>query len=193
MVPAAIVLALFAGAASAAPLVTEQAPQRNNSLWFYSLETSSDSDHSDLKRCGQINAAAFVPAALFEPQHALALRAYVAATVKLYRTPVLNTSVQFGKCASVGYTNCDSGVQGIGWATSGLMGPICGARCGCNFEGACSPRGNFPGIPSCKNLPSCKNVPDQPEKGRFCSLCGPSTACPGCADGTVTIELCYQK
>ena len=185
MLPAAIVLALFASTAPAAPLVNRQ---QNNSLWFYSLDIEVG-----LKRCGQIDAAPFVPAALFQPQHALALRAYVAATVKLYRTPVLNTSVQFGKCSSVGYTNCGSGVQGIGWTPGGIMGPVCGARCGCNFQGACSPEGNFPGIPSCEKLPYCKDQPDDPAAGKFCSLCGPSTACPGCVDNTVTIELCYPE
>ena len=187
MVPAAILLALFAGAATAAPFVPE--PQRNNSLWFYSLDVSDPNS----RRCGQINAASYIPAALFEPQHKLALAAYVAATVKLYRTPVLNTSVQFGKCDSVGYTDCGSGVQGIGWTPGGIMGPVCGTRCGCNFNGACSPAGNFPGIPSCKDLPRCRDQVDDPAAGKWCSLCGPSTACPGCEDGTVTIELCYQK
>eukprot|EP01050_Picozoa_sp_SAG11_P031809 SAG11_NODE_10045_length_861_cov_1.073491_1_plen_195_part_00 len=190
MVLTVTVLVLLAGASSAAPLVIEQqAPQQqqhNNSLWFYSLQVEPG-----LKRCGQINAAPFVPVALFEPRHVFALRAYVEATVKLYRTPLLNTSVQFGQCSSVGYTVCDSAVQGIGWTPRSIMGPICGSRCGCNFQGACSPVGNFPGIPSCENLPYCKDQPDVPAAGKFCSLCGPSTACPGCGPGaTVTIELC---
>ena len=55
----------------AAPLATEQpreaslraAASANNSLWFYSLDLDPPSD----RRCGQINAAPFVPAELFGP------------------------------------------------------------------------------------------------------------------------------
>ena len=42
-------------------------------------------------------------------------------------------------------------------------------------------------------LPGCKDQPDEPEKGRFCSLCGPTTACPGCSQDTVIITLCYKN
>jgi hypothetical protein len=41
--------------------------------------------------------------------------------------------------------------------------------------------------------PCCKDQPDEPEKGQFCSLCGPSTACPGCVDNTVVVTLCYGQ
>lgn len=71
------------------------------------------------------------------------------------------------------------------------MGPVCGERCQCNFRGACTPAGNFPGFPECSQLPTCRDVPDDPTADIFCSLCSPSTACPGCARDTVTIGLCY--
>ena len=157
-------------------------------LWFKSLDDRLPS----LKRCGEIDAAPYMPAALFRPENLLELAAYAAATVHLYRTPVVDTAVTLGRCASAGYSVCGSGVQGIGWTPGALMGPVCGARCGCNFNGACTPAGNFPGFPSCEALPTCRDQPDDPSAGRFCSLCGPSTACPGCTSGTITIGLCYQ-
>lgn len=155
----------------------------DNELWFRSFD--------DNARCGEINAAPYMPAALFEPRNFLKLLAYAAVTVRLYRTPVLNTAVELGRCAGAGYGVCGAGVQGIGWTPNGLMGPVCGERCRCNFQGACSPAGRFPGFPSCSGLPSCRDVPDDPRAGEFCSLCSPSTACPDCVQNTVTIGLCY--
>ena len=147
----------------------------------------------DLQRCGEVNAAPYMPASLFEPRNLPKLLAYAEVTVRLYRTPVLNTAVEVGRCSEEGYNNCRSGVQGIGWIPGSLMGPVCGERCQCNFNRACSPVGSFPGIPSCENLPACRDVPDDPSAGEFCSLCSPSTACPGCTGNTVTIGLCYKS
>ena len=133
-----------------------------------------------------------MPADLFLPRNFLKLLAYVEVTVRLYRTPALNTAVALGRCSAIGYDDCAGGVQGIGWTPGGIMGPVCGEWCGCNFQGACSPAGNFPGFSSCSGLPTCRDVPDDPAAGEFCSLCSPSTACPGCVRSTVSIRLCYQ-
>ena len=59
MLPAAIVLAMFASTASAAPLVTRQAAQQNNSLWFYSLD-----NEVGLKRPDRLAKAAAAAAAV---------------------------------------------------------------------------------------------------------------------------------
>jgi hypothetical protein len=89
------------------------------------------------------------------------------------------TALKLGTCASIGYTVGPSGIQGIVWAPASLMGPVCSKQCGCSFNGA------SPG------LPGCTDRADDPAAHRFCSLCGPDTACPGCISGTVTIRLYY--
>ena len=148
-------------------------------LWFYSIDTSTT-----FPRCGEVDAAPFMPSALFEPENLLELAAYAEATVRLYRTPVLNTATELGRCASIGYTDHGGTVDGIGWTPGDLMGPVCSDRCGCNFQASNFPAGSA-------SLPACQDVPDDPSKGAFCSLCGPSTSCDGCRGGTVTIELYY--
>jgi hypothetical protein len=63
-----------------------------------------------------------------------------------------------------------------------LMGPICAAQCGCDFQGL-----------GPADLPACTDAPDDPSEDKFCSLCGPTTACPGCTDGTgVTVQSFRQ-
>ena len=167
--------------------VAQNSATGTNQLWFRSFDAPVPS----LQRCGEIDAAPYMPAELFEPRHFLQLLAYGEVTVRLYRTPVLNTATELGRCSEAGYTSCGASVQGISWIPGGLMGPVCGERCGCNFRGACSPAGSFPGFPECSQLPFCRDVPDDPTEDRFCSLCGPTTACPGCSSDTVTIGLCY--
>lgn len=176
--------------------VTAQVAQNqvtgSNSLWFRSFDGTPGSSFA---RCGEIDAAPYMPADLFQPRHFLNLLAYAEATVMLYRAPVSlrGEAVELGRCSGAGYTNCVGGVQGIAWLPGSLMGPVCGERCGCNYNGACSRAGNFPGIPSCENLPTCRDVTDDPDAGEFCSLCSPSTACPGCnAGNTVVVGLCYE-
>ena len=175
--------------------VTAQVAQNqatgSNSLWFRSFNGVG----SSFARCGEIDAAPYMPSDLFQPRHFLNLLAYAEATVMLYRAPVSlrGEAVELGRCSGAGYTDCYGGVQGIAWLPGSLMGPVCGERCGCNYNGACTRAGNFPGIPSCENLPTCRDVPDDPDAGEFCSLCSPSTACPGCnAGNTVVVGLCYE-
>ena len=170
--------------------VAQNSATGTNQLWFRSFDAPVPS----LQRCGEIDAAPYMPASLFEPRNFLSLVAYAEATVRLYRTPSGTRDgrpVELGRCAAAGYSECRGGVQGISWF-SNMMGPVCGERCQCNFNGQCSPAGNFPGIPQCSGLPFCRDVADDPTNGEFCSLCSPSTACPGCSSGsTVTIGLCY--
>lgn len=167
-------------------------------LWFWSIDESSRTGPpaNNSARCGEVDAAPFMPAALFDrtkPLNFAALVAYAAATERFYPKPVGNSStkLQVGRCRDQAanwvcnptgngsnYTSCDAGVQGVVWTPGSLMGPVCQERCQCSFNGA------VPG------LPLCKDRPDNPSASKWCSLCGPSTACPGCAGDTVTIGLC---
>ena len=81
----------------------------NNQLWFRSFDAPLPS----LQRCGEIDAAPYMPASLFEPRNFLKLLAYAEVTVRLYRTPVLDTAVELGRCTGAGYDVCGAGVQGI--------------------------------------------------------------------------------
>ena len=150
-------------------------PGPENHLYFYSTD--------GIGRCGEVDAAPFMPATLFEPANLLALAAYAEAAIRLYTNPMRGaTALKLGQCASIGYTHCGGRVQGIGWTPSALMGPVCAEQCECNYEGAST----IPG------LPYCKDQPDDPEAGKWCSLCGPTTSCADCVAGSVTISL-YDK
>jgi hypothetical protein len=146
-----------------------------NQLWFRSFDAPVPS----LQRCGEVDAAPYMPASLFEPRNFLSLLAYAEATVSLYRTPVSGLPVEVGRCTEAGYSVCGAGIQGIGWF-GGMMGTTCAVRCQCSF-----------GFPLQPGLPRCVDEVDDPAAGRFCSLCGPTTACPGCVSNTVSIGLCY--
>lgn len=151
----------------------------NHHLYFY----ATDAPVPSFLRCGEVDAAPFMPASLFEPANALSLAAYVEATLKLYvnPNPLADGPLKLGRCSSIGYTVSGGGVQGISWfGRGGLMSTVCADRCQCSFLGS-GPAG----------LPDCTDQPDQPEAGRFCSLCGPTTACPGCTANTVVISLFY--
>ena len=164
-------------------------------LFFRSLDGNSRNP-----RCGEVDAAPYMPAAIFEPRNILNLAAYAEATVRLYRTPLLDTPVSLGRCAAVGFDHGGtSGVQGITWAPNSILSPVCQERCGCRV-GSCQVRcprnadGSFNGAlcdtPACA-FPGCTDEPDDPDSGNFCSLCGPTTACPGCVQGTVSVNLWY--
>jgi len=153
-----------------------------NHLFFYALDQTLPS----FKRCGEVDAAPYMPKELFLPKNKMALRAYVDATVKLYTVPVLGMGVKLGRCSSVGFTQHGGAVQGISW-TSNMMGPVCAARCGCNYQGQYT--GKF-----ARNLPYCKgSYKNNPKGGNYCSLCGTQTSCPGCTAGTVVVQLYYQN
>ena len=159
-------------------------------LYFHSIDKL-------MRTCGHVDAAPFMPAELFEPANIVALWTYVTFTTSLYTNPNTRaTPLASGKCTNkhnvglaiykpTGTGGAPTGtVSGINWfggskGPGTLMGPICAAKCGCDFKGL-GPAG----------LPACTDAPDDPSKDRFCSLCGPTTACPGCKDGTdVTIQL----
>ena len=122
-----------------------------------------------------------MPASLFLPANRLELAAYAEVTIQGYHVSQFSgdnaTKLKLGRCKNlkpVPYPVCGASIQGIGWTPSSLMKPACLAKCGCTW-------------------PSCPDVADQPKAGKFCSLCGRTSACPGCTGGTVTIGLCYLK
>ena len=127
-------------------------------LYFYWVNTFGDGSlcKNGFCRCGDIDAASRMPAELFEPQNIVALARYVTLTVKSYSSLGMgNQTLGLGRCnQKTNYTCGGSGVQGINWVTSALMQPICKAQCDCNY-------------------PACRDQPDDPEAGKFCSLCGP--------------------
>jgi uncharacterized surface protein with fasciclin (FAS1) repeats len=151
-------------------------------LYFHSLDESLP----QFKRCGEVDAAPHMPAALFEPDHFPELVAYAEATVRLYTVPVLGTAVRLGSCAAAGYPVRGGSVQGIPWLTFGLMGPVCARECGCSYNGAAPST-----TAGAAELPLCQqHLAD----GKWCSLCAPKTACPSCAvSNTVNIDLYYMR
>ena len=149
----------------------------NAHLWF----NSQDAPVPSLKRCGEVDAAPFMPASLFLPSNRLELAAYAEVTIQGYHVSHFSftnaTKLKLGRCKNLkplAYPVCGAAIQGIGWTPSSLMKPTCLAKCGCTW-------------------PSCPDIADKPKAGEFCSLCGRTSACPGCSSGTVTIGLCYPK
>jgi len=140
-------------------------------LWFRSTDPV-------LGWCGEVDAAPYMPAEIFEPLNFLSLIAYAEVTTQLYTSPPYSngdpsraTPLVVGRCSGIDYNLYNGVLSGITWfGDDTLMGPVCAEQCGCNFEGQ-----------SKIHLPACEDVPDDPSTGSFCSLCGPTTACPGCS------------
>ena len=165
----------------------------DNHLYFHSINAGGD--------CGHVDAAPYMPAELFEPENIVQLFLYTTFTTSLWVGGQLGSTqrVTVGACTNknnVGgkifkpsvppslFTANWFGESGSPGAP-GLMGPVCADRCGCNFQGLLVPP-KWGG----KDLPACTDKPDDPAKGEFCSLCGPTTACPGCQQGKgVVVEL----
>ena len=155
----------------------------NHHLFFFANDTRSY--YAGGSRCGEVDAAPYMPAALFEPRNYLALATYSEATIRLYgKVPDqrgMPGALKQGRCASIGYDKFDGYVKGVEWAPGSLMGPVCAKHCHCSFQGAGG-----------EDLPPCRDRPDDPRAGTFCSLCGPTGFCPGCVGGNVSIELYAQ-
>jgi len=153
-------------------------------LWF----RSTFLDWQRVDWCGEIDAAPYMPADIFQPENFLSLLAYAQLTIRTYVNPNdAATPLVLGDCSRIGF-NVYNGVLFFGTDSNGvrqrsdvswfgdggtsygkfgrMMGSVCAVQCACDF------RGNGPGA-----LPACIDSPDDPSSGRFCSLCGPSTAC----------------
>ena len=165
-------LAGFAAEVAAATTVDANG---DHHLWFRTTDPA-------LGWCGEIDAAPFMPAEIFQPTHFLSLIAYADVTLNLYTNPNPRaTPLALGKCSGINYNKYNGQLTGVSWfggngtpngGGGSLMGNVCAVQCGCSFGGI------GPGA-----LPACIDLPDYPSAGRFCSLCGPSTACPGCGAG----------
>ena len=154
----------------------------DNHLYFHSINAGGD--------CGHIDAAPYMPAELFEPENIVQLFLYTTFTTSLWVGGQLGSTqrVTVGACTNknnVGgkiYKPSEppSLFEANWFGESGsLMGPVCADKCGCDFQGL-----------GPADLPACTDAPDDPAKGEFCSLCGPTTACPGCRQGKgVVVEL----
>ena len=143
------------------PAVVDSLKQSNvtsNHLWFYWVNTFGDPSlcKNGVCRCGDIDAAARMPAELFKPENKLALEKYTTLTLKFFSSLGMGTEkLKLGQCKQETNYTCDGGgVQGINWVTDALMRPICKKQCDCTY-------------------PSCPDQPDDPANGTFCSLCGP--------------------
>jgi hypothetical protein len=124
-----------------------------------------------------------MPADIFQPRHFLNLVAYAELTISTYINPNERaTALVLGQCSGIGYSLYNGILSDVSWFGDGgtsygrfgrMMGSVCAVQCACDF------RKNGPGA-----LPACIDLPDYPSSGRFCSLCGPSTACgsAGCSD-----------
>jgi len=130
----------------------------DNHLWFYYVNTFGRPDlcKNGICRCGDIDAAARMPAELFLPENKAELEEYTNLTLEFFSSLGMGSDkLKLGQCNQETDYICDGGgVQGINWVTDALMSPICKKQCDCAY-------------------PSCPDVPDDPANGKFCSLCGP--------------------
>lgn len=146
-------------------------------LWFkrYADRYSTGLSIYDQNSCGEVNAAPYMGAYLFEPKNAAALAAYIKFSLgSTHAYPNV-----LGRCADptsafdpgsastnlggVAYTipAVESGDEI--WNNGFDMNGICRKQCDCSYTcNVCAP-GKDP----------CTDVPDDPKKGKFCSLCGP--------------------
>ena len=134
------------------------APGGGNHCWFRGVSCTEFAN--DLCRCGEIDAASRMPAAIFEPQNAVALQRYINITVEFYSYTLNGENVgpgplEVGRCSDIGYKDFAAKENGPWVAGKDLMGPICLQQCKCTYGR------------------TCKDRPDEPDAGFFCSLCGP--------------------
>lgn len=105
-----------------------------NHLWFYYLENGTKQSpeycENGFCRCGEIDAAQRMPAALFNPLNTRALTNYASLTIKYYSSLGKDYTggrrLALGRCKdkaaftnkhglTTNYKCCGSGVQGINW------------------------------------------------------------------------------
>ena len=139
---------------SAAPVELTSNATNGHHLWFRGFKPAGTVWKPDIYSCGEVDAAPRMPAALFHPSNAAALKAYVDITLALYVAGPykLDVHLELGRCADKRYTKKTLYPYQVNWAPIQLMGGICKSQCNCDF-------------------PNCPDVPDDP--GTWCSLCGP--------------------
>lgn len=140
-------------------------PPATNHLWFRGFTCRQNGRFAKACQCGEVDAAARMPASLFDPSNKAALERYISITEEFYKyqyAPTLS-KLEVGRCRDTGvYTSGgQGGISGISWTNKALIGPICKEQC---------PNGGG----------------DDPANGKFCSLCGPKYNSP------ISIKL-YQN
>ena len=142
-----------------------------NHLWFSGF---TDQGYGNIL-CGEADAGPRMPAAIFEPSNAAALKAYEDITLALYGDYTYGSKqdldLKLGRCADTGYTRKQQYAMKVDWAPTQLMDGICADKCHCNF---CQ-NNTVALVHKCEKspLPFCKDAPDDPRAAKWCSLCGP--------------------
>jgi uncharacterized surface protein with fasciclin (FAS1) repeats len=191
--PEQVIIDAFTVAADVRAATTTDA-SGNKALYFHAIKFAIPS-RDEPEKCGEVNAAPYMPAEMFEAQNFPALLAYAQVTLDLYVNPNPRAApnLKLGRCSPLGYTVRENDdVDNVSWfgamtaagpIGTSLMVQTCAARCQCSWPGSQS------------GLPACTDVPDDPAAGSWCSLCGPSTACTGCTGSNrngVTIRMFRQ-
>ena len=145
-------------------------------LYFYWVNQAAG-------RCGEVDAAPWMPKDLFEPSHKLRLLLYAQATISLFGIPSgpQPGDLALGRCKDHGFPVDGHRVIGSTWTPMDLQGPICMVRCKCQWwDTHVFPASGYKPA-GAAGLQNCTDVPDDPNTGHYCSLCGPSA--PGNCDG----------
>ena len=89
-------------------------PTEGNHLWFYWVNTEGDPSlcKNGFCRCGDIDAAARMPAELFKPENKLALEKYTTLTLEFFSSLGMGTEkLKLGRCKQE--TNYTCGPSGV--------------------------------------------------------------------------------
>ena len=170
-----IALALVLASTTAAEAVTatlllEPTNNATNHLFFYWKNAAYN-------RCGDVDAAPRMPAALFAPENKAALQAYINVTIDLFHIKDGNpsdpqrTQLEQGTCKENDFGTLLPGCPSrkphcanpnpimAEWAPTKMMQIVCDTSCNCDY-------------------PDCPDVPDDPTTKHWCSLCGPKFNAP---------------
>ena len=88
--------------------------EKGNHLWFYWVNTDGDPSlcKNGVCRCGDIDAAARMPAELFKPENKLALEKYTTLTLEFFSSLGMGTEkLKLGRCKQE--TNYTCGPSGV--------------------------------------------------------------------------------
>ena len=173
------------------------------SLWFksYRSKYSTGVGIFDLT-CGEVDAAPFMSPDLFEPKNHAYLLAYERFTIAGFGGGG-DGGLNLGRCADPlvpfdpNYNNIANNGQvpftvlaltsapqfwdqlytRAGKDSPSNMQDLCSKQCGCCYPNtyySCSKFNQPPAGQPGNGQPKCTDVPDEPKKGKFCSLCGPT-------------------
>jgi len=145
------------------PATPTPAPGPVNHLWFRHLDFATLK--SQIKTCGEVDAAPHMPPALFDPANAAELKLYEEVTLRGWDADD-NFKLAIGRCGPIGYTVPHGEGKAV-W--NGFMNnpdsmqEICHKYCHCTYSGG-----------HCRN-----QTHDDPKNGHFCTLCSEKYDAPG--------------